>query len=98
MDGSPSLQVRRFRRRCLQLESELEYPSLAELQRIDVQEYLYEQLFNDDGPAFPLPRRYQLRVLTALVRRVVENVGDQEEHVSLPSSCSPRTGRDQSAS
>ncbi|AEO63714.1 uncharacterized protein THITE_2109257 [Thermothielavioides terrestris NRRL 8126] len=74
-----SPQVARFCWQVLQLDSAPEFPDAELLRAEDVQEAIYERVF-DDAVALPLPRRYQLRILTELIARIESAIEDWDKH------------------
>ena len=79
--GLARQSVNRFIRQYLQLESVLDYPDGSLLREADVQQTLFLQLFRDGALQHPPSKRYQMRVLMALSRRIEEAISDWDEHV-----------------
>jgi hypothetical protein len=61
---------------------ELRLPSLSVVRSIDAQKWLFDNLFNSNGPSkfFP-PERYQTRVLKKLVELIEEAMEDPDDDV-----------------
>lgn len=75
-------QLRLFRRQYLQLVDlhNLTWPAAEYLRNANVQEWIFENCFEDDG--FLPPERYRLGTLKPLLRKVEESIVDPEEDVS----------------
>lgn len=83
--GLPNVQqeLQLFKRQYFQLlrPETLTWPDANVLKKLDVQKWLYEQLFNVENINFPPPERYQLRVLKELMSKVESAISDPEEDV-----------------
>ena len=76
-------QLDRFRRQYLQVQLNLDYPGEEHLRNDVLQEALYAEIFDDGAISHGPPRRFQLRVLKELNRRIEESIEDWEEEVRL---------------
>lgn len=78
--------VELLRRQYLQLLDldELAIPSADILRRPEVQEQMYNTMFKTEDVKFPVPPRYQLRVLKKLLKDIENAIEDPEEDVRLP--------------
>lgn len=76
--------IDRFCDQCLQLETSPDYPDGALLKRADVQSEIFERICADHQEPLPGNARLQLRILKELVRRIQDNISDEEvdEYVS----------------
>ncbi|KAJ4302470.1 hypothetical protein N0V88_002615 [Collariella sp. IMI 366227] len=72
-------RVSRFCSQVLQLEPTPDFPELELLCDEDVQETIYERLFSD-AVELPPPRRYQLRILKALMSKIESSIVDWDRH------------------
>lgn len=73
--------VDRFCYQYRQLEAEPSLPPAEFLKLSDAQEAIYENTFADSVPHAP-PRRYQQRVLKALIAAIHESIDDWQQYVS----------------
>jgi predicted nicotinamide N-methyase len=74
-------QVSRFCWQNLQVDPAPVFPD-AELLRDELaQETIYERVFSDEVPLRP-PRRYQVKILKALIARIESSIEDWDQHVS----------------
>lgn len=76
-------QLSKFRNQYLQLHGNILYPSENFLRDADFQEAMYSEIFQDGTLKHPPPKRYQLRILKELLRRIEESITDWEEQVSF---------------
>ena len=74
-------QLNLFRRRYLQLQNDLKYPDPECLRQDIVQQALLDGIFSENALRYEPPRRYQLRTLKELVRRIEASITDWEEEV-----------------
>jgi protein-lysine N-methyltransferase EEF2KMT len=74
-------QLNRFCRQYLQLQLELDYPDEEYLRKDAFQEAIYATLFDESAIVYPPPKRYQLRVLKELTKRIEQSIQDWEEEV-----------------
>ena len=81
-------QLDRFCRQYLQVQLDLDYPDEEHLRNNEFQHLLYARLFGEDAIKHEPPRRFQLRVLKELTRRIEQSIQDWEEEV-----CRLRTSR-----
>lgn len=68
----------------------LKWPESTLLKKPDVQEWLFEHMFDQDSIQYLPPARYQARVLKNLTSRIEAAIEDPEEdvcHFLSPSSC-----------
>ncbi|KAI2465410.1 FAM86A protein [Annulohypoxylon bovei var. microspora] len=72
--------IDRFCRQYLQLERDLDYPSSTLLREADVQDTLYNRIFDDGAINYSPPPRYQLRVLKELMSRIEASIEDWDSH------------------
>ena len=75
-----------LRRQYLQLldPKELAIPTHDILRRPHVQDQIYKSMFKLEDMLFPIPFRYQLRVLKRLLESIENAIEDPEEDVRLP--------------
>lgn len=71
----------RFKRQYFQLQAALDFPSPEHLCQDHVQQALYDELFCEALVRYRPPKRYQLRVLKELMKRIECSIDDWEEHV-----------------
>jgi hypothetical protein len=76
-----------FKRQVLQLvdPKDLQWPSKDAMRSLDVQERIYQRLFQSEHPP---PERYQLRVLKKLLNLIEESIVDPDEDVGHLSNLS----------
>lgn len=81
--GHVQRQLQLFKRQYFQLlrPELLTWPDATVLKSLEVQQWLFEQLFDVEAIDFPPHERYQLRVLKELMSKVVCAVNDPEEDV-----------------
>ncbi|KAF6827158.1 hypothetical protein CPLU01_09231 [Colletotrichum plurivorum] len=72
--------VNRFCNQYLQLEPTLDYPPGHVIREAEAQGVIYKKLFSDEGPRYPPPARYRLRVLKELVARIESSIEDWDQH------------------
>ena len=79
------LQLQLFRRQYLQLLDiqHLTWPSLDHLRNYNVQQWLYENCFQESDKHVLPPERYRLRILKPLLARIEKAIVDPEEDVSV---------------
>jgi hypothetical protein len=77
-------QLNLFQRQYLQLQVSITYPYPEYLRQEDVQRLLQGQLFEESSIEYQPPRRYQIRVLKELIRRIEASITDWEEEVCIP--------------
>ena len=78
-------QLMLFRRQYLQIFEPdfLSWPPKQLLKDVDVQAWLYQNLFNPDKNSYLPPERYQLRVLKPLLAKIEQSISDPEEDVGV---------------
>ena len=76
-------QGEKFKRQYLQLiePKDLSWPAHDTLRNIDLQTWLYYNLFDTDSKVYLPPERYRLRVLKQLLKSIEESITDPEEDV-----------------
>lgn len=81
--GNAQQQLQLFKRQYFQLlrPELLTWPGATVLKMLEVQTWLFEQLFNVENVKFPPPERYQLRVLKKLMSKVESAINNPEEDV-----------------
>ncbi|OHE97255.1 hypothetical protein CORC01_07509 [Colletotrichum orchidophilum] len=77
---SASDSVDRFCYQYLQLESTLEYPTAEIIREPPAQDTIYKKLFSEQGPRYPPPARYRLRILKELVARIESSIDDWDQY------------------
>jgi len=76
-------QLNLFRRQYLQLQVGVRYPDPQCLRQEIFQRFLEEELFEEDSVEYQPPKRYQIRVLKELIKRVEASITDWEEEVYI---------------
>jgi hypothetical protein len=76
-------QLSLFRRQYLQLQVTLRYPDPQCLRQEIFQKFLGEELFEEDSVEYQPPRRYQIRILKDLIKRIEASITDLEEEVCI---------------
>ena len=74
-------QLDRFCSQYLQLEPQVDYPDERHLGDPAVQQYIYARLYKENAITYGPPRRYQLRILKELIRRIERSIVDWEAEV-----------------
>lgn len=78
-------QAERFCRQYLQIEPTLDYPEAHLLRQNDVQNYIFNSVFDEGAVLYKPPARYQVKTLKELVLRIEDSIDDWDQHVSITS-------------
>lgn len=76
-------QLNLFRRQYLQLQVDVRYPDPQCLRQEIFQRFLEQGLFEEDSVEYQPPKRYQIRVLKELIKRIEASITDWEEEVYI---------------
>ena len=74
-------QLSLFRRQYLQLQVDIRYPDPSCLRQEMFQQFLQDELFDEESIEHQPPQRYQIRVLKELIKRIEASIVDWEEEV-----------------